>query len=89
MSDQLDRLEAWMDGHKRRACTLNHDNGFGASCWVLDLFSEKPYVRCHAVRFVLGKSMNHCIFVHDGESDEPFPTAADVIKRAMDYWETI
>lgn len=38
--DLLERLENWRGQHKSNACNINHDDGYGASCWEVELQSR-------------------------------------------------
>lgn len=33
----IERLENWNNQHKSHSCTIEIDNGYGASCWCVEL----------------------------------------------------
>ena len=35
--DYMPRLEEWIVGHKSRWLRIFHDNGYGASCWDIEM----------------------------------------------------
>lgn len=48
----LERLEKWKSGHKARAVEIGHDNGYGASCWTVELWGkDNKEVKCSEVSF--------------------------------------
>lgn len=47
VSEAIARLERWKNGHKNRAVEIIHDNGYGASCWIVTLMvGQKETVAC-------------------------------------------
>lgn len=40
MSNALERLEKFNAGHKARSVTIFIDDGYGAHCWMIELFHE-------------------------------------------------
>lgn len=36
----LERLERWRGLHKSHACSIEHDDGYGASDWIVSLFGH-------------------------------------------------
>ncbi len=40
MSDVLKRLEDFVGSHKARCASIHVDDGYGASCWMVELFHE-------------------------------------------------
>lgn len=41
MTDPFARFEEWMmQSHKSTSCSIEHDDGYGASCWVVRLSSN-------------------------------------------------
>lgn len=37
MDDAITRLEKWKNGHKARSASIDVDNGYGATCWRVEL----------------------------------------------------
>lgn len=42
--DAIEELEKWNSKHKARCCSIEIDDGYGATCWVVKLFGEKGKV---------------------------------------------
>lgn len=42
--DACDRLGNWVDGDKRHSVVIGHDDGFGASCWEVELYCDRDRV---------------------------------------------
>lgn len=42
--DAIEKLEEWNSKHKARCCSIEIDNGYGATCWVVELHGEKGKV---------------------------------------------
>ena len=40
MSDVLERLDDFVGSHKARCASIHVDDGYGASCWMVELFHE-------------------------------------------------
>ena len=36
----LQRLEKWKHGHKARSVKISIDDGYGATCWVVELWGK-------------------------------------------------
>lgn len=46
-NNQLTRLENFIFGHKSRYCQIGIDDGYGATCWSVDITTEKGSVSAH------------------------------------------
>lgn len=56
MIDSCDRLEDWNNGHKARSVSIRIDDGYGASAWGIELYSEgRKIVACEAAFIQLGE----------------------------------
>ena len=63
-------FEDWFHGHKSRACTIQHDNGYGANeGWEVEIWEGKRYVRVTGVEFL--------------ERDDEWPTLPMVLEEAI------
>lgn len=40
----LQKLENWNSKHKARCCSIEIDDGYGATCWRVQLWGEKGHV---------------------------------------------
>ena len=89
-TDTLKRLETWRIGHKARSVSIAIDNGYGATCWEVQLTGQG------------GKSVTaaECNFwAHDGpvpdefvcvcDGDNDWPGLAAVINAAIDRAEKL
>lgn len=44
MTDLMTKLEDWNNGHKARACSVHHENGYGSTSWVVKLHGNGPSI---------------------------------------------
>ena len=104
MRDAIAELETWKSKHKARSCSIHIDDGYGASCWVVELKGEnKGEVHAAEVNFFLGTPTKNTIFVHfekldgtmvksDGniisDEDNDWPGLAATILAAIDHWNS-
>ncbi len=94
----IERLEKWKSGHKSRSVSINIDDGYGATCWTVELTGkEKKKVHASEVSFWVQKDSagkpipppEHVVFVIDGESDEDWPGLEKTINAALDRAEKL
>ena len=90
----IERLEAWVKAHKGHSCTIEIDDGYGATCWTVELGrrNAEPHKICAAeVNFVTGGTYSPgVVFVADGDEVEDWPGLAPTITAALDEamaWE--
>lgn len=43
MSDLIEQLEDWKNGHKARAVIIAHETGYGASVWTVSVDTESGH----------------------------------------------
>lgn len=98
--DALERLENWRHGHKARSVKIGIDDGYGATCWTVELWGKGKKIDTHEGYvyaaecnfFVIGKPLpEYVVYVKDGDSDEDWdwPGLAAVIHAAIDCAEKL
>lgn len=93
----IDRLEKWKNGHKARSVCLDHDDGYGASCWMIQLRHENGTTRCQEVAFVTSGDRDKdreaakkqgVVTANDFDEDcNDWPGLAKTINCAIDAFE--
>ena len=66
MSDILDKLEAWNNAEKQRSVTISIDNGYGATCWLVELHRGRRVVYCSETTFVAQDGVDPLWHEHAG-----------------------
>jgi hypothetical protein len=98
LSSTLTRLQKWKSGHKARSVKISIDDGYGATCWVVELwgkgkkFEDKKegYVFAAEVNFFeYDKLPEYVVYIVDGNSDEDWPGLEAVINAALDKAEKL
>ena len=90
MTNAIALLEDWKDGHKNRSVKIEIDNGYGATCWRVDLYiGNKPAVEASEVCFVMCQKEeipSHVVFVNNPweEHEEDWPGLAKTIIAAVE-----
>ena len=79
MAGEIERLQAWKYGHKARSVTIQIDDGYGATCWTVDLTFERTggVVRSYTSEMVL--------MGEDGD----WPGLAATIAAALDGFDAL
>jgi hypothetical protein len=98
--DALARLEDWNGGHKARFTRIECDDGYGASCWSVELHHEHGRtVACELAFITNGKGWRStvdeaksqgCVFASDNgtdEQDDDWPGLSKTIHAAIDAFE--
>lgn len=86
--DTIDRLEKFLHGHKARWVNIRIDDGYGATCWQVELTTEgKGVIRCAETNFITGKPLPDCYVVVDGDELDDWPGLAATINLAIDKAE--
>lgn len=98
MADAIERLESWKCGHRARSVKIEKDNGYGASCWIVELCHEKGQTQAYEaqfmgyghdpedqVRFITQALKLGTVFVDWGEGD--WPGLGRTIHEAIDAFE--
>jgi hypothetical protein len=104
MRDAIAELEAWKHDHKARACCIEIDNSYGATCWTVKLYGEdNGAVLAAEVSFYMGTPARNAVFLQRDLEDgttvrpdgTPVPDDAEVyeglgptILAALDHWNT-
>ena len=52
--DAIRELEDWKGKHKNRSVEIDIDDGYGATCWRVELRGGDQYVYASEVSFMLG-----------------------------------
>jgi hypothetical protein len=85
MSDELKRLQEFIHRHKARSCSMDIGNGYGATCWSLELTTEKGTIRVAETGFISGTLKPDCYVVVDGDADDfEWPGLERVINLALE-----
>jgi hypothetical protein len=87
--DLLGRLETWRNGHKSRSVQIGIDNGYGATCWTVDLCGKGQTVHAAEVSFFEGEgeaAPDNVVFVQDGNS---WPGLHATLAAALERAETL
>lgn len=95
-SDAIERLEAWDGGHKRRSCSISHDDGYGSAIWEVTLYGVlgSPNGRVYAYedsqpeRHPQSETNTWRVCVWDYENDD-WPGLAKIIHAAIDRAELL
>lgn len=91
--DLLLRLEKWRNENKSRFVQLGIDNGYGATCWTVDLGGNGKTVHAAEVSFWAGEAKNapeHVVFVVDGDDCEnDLPGLHATLAAALDLAEKL
>ena len=51
MSDAIERLETWKCGNRARSVKIHKDDGYGASCWVVEFKHEHGNTQAYEAQF--------------------------------------
>jgi len=81
----LDRLESWRNGHKSRSVQIGIDNGYGATCWEVELWGNQKHVVAAEVSFWKNEAESatpNVVFV--GDVDGGWPGLRRTIEAALD-----
>lgn len=98
MSDAVERLEAWQCGNKARSVKIHKDDGYGASCWVVEFRHEHGNTQAYEAQFFTSAELSaeaylvECaklgtVFVKwndDDDSDETWPGLTKTIDAAIE-----
>lgn len=76
-ADAIERLERFRGGHKARSCSIDVDDGYGATCWSVVL-------RCEGGRNV---DVTEADLMREAGGSADWPGLAAVIRRAIDKAE--
>ena len=88
-NDLLGRLETWRNGHKSRSVEIGIDNGYGATCWTVDLCGNGLTVHAAEVSFWEGEAEsapNNVVFVKDADK---WPGLHATLAAALDRAEEL
>jgi hypothetical protein len=85
--DAIQRLEKWKYGHKSRSGQIEIDDGYGATCWRVELRGNGKEVFAAETNFFTGKAKENVVFVVDGDSKEDWPGLSATIHAALDKAE--
>lgn len=73
----LTRLEKWKSGHKARSVSISHDDGYGACCWVVELWGKGKKFKKAAVKAINSDEVV-VIPVMDEDKKEGYVYAAEI-----------
>ena len=79
----LERLDDFIGSHKARCANIHVDDGYGASCWMVELFHENGRTCASEVCFWEPRPE----LVAFPENDEDYPGLAKTIEAALDAFE--
>jgi hypothetical protein len=87
----LARLEEWKFAHKAHAVQIEHDDGYGADCWVVTLLGRgNQKVVCHGVAFTTGGEIPPwLVYARPEEDFDEWPTLSECLEVALDVWERL
>lgn len=68
--DAIKRLEAWKCGSKSRWVKIGKDNGYGASCWEVELHAGDYAVLAAEVNFFECEPQDNVVFVRWCKGDQ-------------------
>ncbi len=88
----LKLLQDWKHKHKARWCRIEIDDGYGATCWRLELRGEAGrLVYAAECSFWTGDPPDYVVFVHDDkdEESEHFQGLEAVILAGLARWTTL
>jgi hypothetical protein len=91
MSDPtIDRLNNWVTAHKSHSAKIEIDNGYGATCWRVELHVGKHVIHAAEVSFFEdGHYTPENIVYIASDIDEGWPGLAATIKAALDRAEKL
>jgi hypothetical protein len=72
----LERLEKWKSGHKARSVQIFIDDGYGATCWVVELWGKGKKYKNAEVK-VLNSDETAVIPVTDKDEKDGYVYAAE------------
>lgn len=85
MADELQRLQRFIHGHKARWCSMSVGNGYGATCWELELGTERGTIWVAETSFFDGILKPDCYVVVDGDAEDfEWPGLERVINLALE-----
>ncbi len=96
--DALEALEKWKHGHKARSVEISIDDGYGATCWHVQLTGRGPegkgrqQVDAYEVSFFLhepGSYPSGVVFVVPPGVDGDWPGLARTIHAAIERAEKL
>lgn len=82
-SDAVDRLEKWKRGHKRRSVEIWIDDGYGATCWQVNLHGV---LVSQADTPIDSTTVSAYDFGGDPKRPEPTPFDVQVWDNEKDDW---
>ena len=96
----IERLEKWKQGHKSRSVSIDIDDGYGATCWVVKLRGNGKVVIASEVSFYeydfyendkneTAAIPENIVFVLPSDSDEDWPGLEPVMNAAIDRAEKL
>jgi len=89
MENQLERLENFKYGHKARWCRIFHDNGYGASCWVVEIGTEFGLVTAIESTEFSTHEVPEGVNVFVGGKDGDWAGLLETLKTALDEADKI
>lgn len=94
--DVLKRLEAWKNAEKCRSVSIAIDDGYGATCWRVNLHRGESLVNCWETSFICYPGVDpwwHEVDGHlwccvvPGDDMDDWPGLESTIERAIDCAE--
>jgi hypothetical protein len=85
VKNSIERLEEWKSVHKARSVQIGIDDGYGASCWEVELCHEHGRTIGVEVSFFIGTPHPWVAVV--GLQDNDWPGLAATIHAALDAFE--
>jgi hypothetical protein len=96
-TDAIERLEKWKCGNRARSVTISKDDGYGASCWLVELRHESGNTQAYEVqflsfpgekeRFILECMLLGTVYIPEDEESDDRPGLAKTIHFAIDAFE--
>lgn len=86
----MTRLETWLYGHKSRSVSITHDDGYGASCWMVELSHEHGNTTGCEVAFIehdADAAKADGIVVAMSQEDADWPGLEKTIDATLDAFE--
>lgn len=86
MSDVMERLDDFIGSHKARCANIHVDDGYGASCWMVELFHENGRTCGSEVCFWEPRP-ELVAFPGNGDDDDDYLGLEKTIEATLDAFE--
>jgi len=87
-SNALQRLIDWKFASKSHVCKISHDDGYGASCWVVELWIGNRHIYCSEAGGLPATGDRFCLYNDEDECEwQDWPGLEATINAAIDRAE--